>query len=80
MKSKTTIEKLVSDAVQQSPLGTFSIDGREYVIDRPRVRTMIVVSELISQLPEVKQDKTPPSRMSLSSPCALRRTARFWAI
>lgn len=57
MKSKTTIEKLVSDAVQQSPLGTFSIDGREYVIDRPRVRTMIVVSELISQLPEVKQDK-----------------------
>lgn len=53
MKQNPTIEELVSGAVQQSPLGTFTIDGREYTVDRPRVRTLIIVSELISRLPGV---------------------------
>lgn len=53
-----TIETLVSDAVLQAPVGTITIDGREYSIDRPRVRTLIVVSEIISRLPamDVKAD------------------------
>ncbi len=48
-----TIESLVSRAVQQQPLGTIKIEGNSYTIDRPRVRTVIVVSELISRLPGV---------------------------
>lgn len=51
--NQNTIENLVSKAVQQEPLGTIKIGGRAYTIDRPRVRTVIKVSELISTLPGV---------------------------
>ena len=48
-----TIESQASDAVQQKPLGTFRIGDDVYTVDRPRVRTIIIVSELISRLPGV---------------------------
>lgn len=67
MKKNTTIEGLVSGAVQQSPLGTFTIDGREYTIDRPRVRTLITVSELISRLPEVNVGVETTEKMVMES-------------
>lgn len=63
-KNPTTIEQLVSGAVQQSPLGTIIIDGREYSIDRPRVRTLIVVSELISKLPEIRTTSDMTERVT----------------
>ena len=56
MKGAKTIEQIVADAVMQKPLGTFSIGGREYSIDRPRLATLVEVSALISQIPQVNLD------------------------
>lgn len=49
--NKTTTESLASDAVQQKPLGTIRIGDETFTIDRPRVRTVITASALISRLP-----------------------------
>ncbi len=56
MKGTKTIEQIVADAVMQKPLGTFSFGDREYVIDRPRLATLVEVSALISRIPQVNMN------------------------
>ena len=52
-EKKNTIESIVADALLQKPLGSITIDGQKYTIDRPRVATLILVSKLISQIPDI---------------------------
>lgn len=64
MKQGKTVEGLVAGAVLQKPLGTITIDGTTYTIDRPRVATHILVSELISRLPMVRQTDNVEEQVS----------------
>ena len=50
-----SIEKLVADAILERKTSV-EIDGREYLIAPPTIGTLILVSELIAELPEVRRD------------------------
>lgn len=56
MGNKRTIERQVSDSVLQAQTETITIAGREYRYGRPTVATVIMVSSLVSQMPEVNTD------------------------
>ena len=50
------IEKKVADAVLERASSSIEIDGVEYPIAPPTLATLILVSELIAELPEVRRD------------------------
>lgn len=57
-KQRKTIEGQVADSVLQSQTETITIAGKEYRYGKPTVATVIMVSSLVSQMPEVNTDIT----------------------
>lgn len=57
MKSETnhtpTIESRVASAILEKPVGEIELDGKTYPIAPPTIATLILVSEIVSTLPEV---------------------------
>lgn len=53
-----TIEKQTADAILQSAKETIEIGGQQWEIGKPTVGTIIMASELISQLPKFKDEMT----------------------
>lgn len=49
-----TIEQKVASAILERPIGTLEIAGKVYEIAPPSVSTLILVSEIVSTLPVVK--------------------------
>lgn len=58
MGQKRTTEEQVASSVLQQKDQTIEIGGREYRFGKPSVATIIMVSGLISKLPEVNTDIT----------------------
>lgn len=50
-----TIEQKVASAILERPIGALEIAGKRYEIASPSVSTLILVSEIVSTLPVVKQ-------------------------
>lgn len=50
-----TIEQQTAEAILQTESKTFTVAGREYEVGKPTVATIIMCSELISQLPEIRE-------------------------
>ena len=48
-----TIEQQVADTILQQPTDEITIGGRTYPIGQPTPATLIMVSGLVSQLPEM---------------------------
>lgn len=68
-----TIEQSAADTILGNPIGTMTIDGKTYTIESPTTATLIMVSALISQLPEIDPD-TPreniiPTLMAAATDC-----------
>lgn len=53
-----TIEKQAADAILQSATETIEIGGKKWEIGKPTVGTIIMASELVSQLPKFKDELT----------------------
>ena len=53
-----TIEKQTADAILQSAKETIEIGGQQWEIGKPTVGTIIMASEMISQLPKFKDGMT----------------------
>ena len=56
-KGKDNIEGLVSDTILQKPY-SIQIGQETYEVAPPSIATLILASELISQLPKVELDKS----------------------
>lgn len=56
-KEKDNIEGLVSDTILQKPY-SIQIGQETYEVAPPSIATLILASELISQLPKVELDKS----------------------
>lgn len=56
-KEKEAVEELVSDAILQKPY-SIQIGQNTYKVAPPSIATLILASELISQLPKVELDKS----------------------
>jgi hypothetical protein len=54
MANKKTIETKTAEAILQSGSETFTVAGQDYEVSKPTVATVIMCSELISQMPEVR--------------------------
>lgn len=54
-QNPTTIESRVADTILENKIGTVEIDGETYNIAPPTVATLILVSQIISQLPTVER-------------------------
>jgi len=54
MNKKQTIENRVAEAILQTGSESFTVAGQQYEVSKPTVATVIMCSELISQLPEVR--------------------------
>lgn len=68
-----TIEQLAADTILDNPIGTVTIDGKEYQVKSPTTATLIMVASLISQLPEIDPN-TPnedliPTLMAAAPDC-----------
>lgn len=50
---KSTIEKQTAAVILEEPLGTINIDGTDYIIEPLTTGTLIMLSSLISELPEI---------------------------
>lgn len=48
-----SLEKKVADAILERPCDSLTIDGEDYPIAPPSPATLIIVSELVAELPEV---------------------------
>lgn len=48
------IEQQVADTILQNSIGNFVVDGKEYQVQPPTTGTLIMISALISTLPEIK--------------------------
>lgn len=57
MENKT-IEQKVASAILEKNIGEIEIDGTTYKIGAPSIATLILISEIVSQLPVVKNDIT----------------------
>lgn len=68
-----TIEQSVADTILGNPMGTATINGKDYRIEQPTTATLIMVSALISQLPEIDPDtpreKIIPTLMTAATDC-----------
>ncbi len=53
---KRTIENKVADAILERNVGKIEIDGSVYEIAAPSIATLILVSEIVSQFPIVRED------------------------
>lgn len=53
---KRTIENKVADAILERNVGEIKIDGNVYEIAPPSIATLILVSEIVSQFPIVRED------------------------
>lgn len=53
---KRTIESKVADAILERNVGKIEIDGSVYEIAAPSIATLILVSEIVSQFPIVRED------------------------
>ena len=56
MAKMKTIESKVADAILQKKNQTITLGGKEYTFGKPSVATIILVSELVSELPEINTD------------------------
>lgn len=70
-----TIEQLAADTILDNSIGTVTIDGKEYEVKSPTTATLIMVSALISQLPEIDPN-TPhedliPTLMTAAPDCEI---------
>ena len=54
--AKKTIEKKVSEAILQQDTSKIDIGGKSYKFGKPSVATIIMISELVSELPQVNID------------------------
>lgn len=54
MANKKIIETKTAEAILQSGSETFTVAGQDYEVSKPTVATVIMCSELISQIPEVR--------------------------
>ena len=54
MSNKKTAEQQVAETILQSASETFTVAGKQYEVGKPSVGTVIMCSELISQMPEVR--------------------------
>ena len=52
--TKQTIESKVASAILERPVASIELDGVKYDIAPPSIATLILVSEIVSTLPEVK--------------------------
>lgn len=62
--SEQTIESKVASAILERPIASIELDGVEYKIAPPSIATLILVSEIVSTLPQLKpvsSDKIVPS-------------------
>ena len=70
--AKKTIEKKVSEAILQQQR-QITIDGKEYTYGKPSVATIIMVSELVSELPiadpDIKQSDLVAEVMKIAKDC-----------
>lgn len=68
-----TIEQSVADTILGNPIGTVTIDGKDYRVAPPTTATLIMVSALISQLPEIDpatpREKIIPTLMEAATDC-----------
>lgn len=68
-----TIEQSVADTILGNPIGTASINGKDYRIEPPTTATLIMVSALISQLPgidpETPHEQIIPTLMTAAADC-----------
>lgn len=68
-----TIEQSVADTILGNPIGTMTIDGKTYTIESPTTATLIMVSALISQLPEIApntpRDNIIPTLLAAATDC-----------
>lgn len=53
---KRTIESKVADAILERNIGEIEIGGEVYEIAPPSIATLILVSEIVSKFPTVRQD------------------------
>lgn len=51
-----TLEKKVADAILEKATDTITIEGKEYPIAPPTTGTLILISELVSTMPNVNKD------------------------
>ena len=61
--TEQTIESKVASAILEKPIATIEIDGVTYNIAPPSIATLILVSEIVSALPQVE----PISRENITS-------------
>lgn len=57
-----SIETKVADTILEQPIGQLTVDGTTYNIEPPTTATLIMVSELISQLPDIDPE-TPHDKV-----------------
>ena len=53
-----SIEQKVADTILENSIGNVVVDGKEYQIQPPTTGTLIMISALISTLPEIKGEPT----------------------
>lgn len=70
--AKRTIEKKVSEAILQQQR-QITIDGKKYTYGKPSVATIIMISELVSELPiadpDIKQSDLVAEVMKIAKDC-----------
>lgn len=52
--SEQTIESKVASAILERPIASIELDGVEYKIAPPSIATLILVSEIVSTLPQIE--------------------------
>lgn len=52
--TEQTIESKVASAILERPVASIELDGVKYDIAPPSIATLILVSEIVSTLPEMK--------------------------
>lgn len=52
--TEQTIESKVASAILERPVASIELEGVKYDIAPPSIATLILVSEIVSTLPEVK--------------------------
>lgn len=73
MAKKKTIEKKVSEAILQQENNEITVGGKTYTYGKPSVATIIMISELASDLPEIniqiKQSELVSEVMATAKDC-----------